>query len=193
MGLRPIITSLLGSGGAQAATTLVEAIRGNVENAAQRGADFDVAALQQFAAEFANPRESAFDRIVNGLNRLPRPLIVLGVLALLIMPVARPSLAAEVFTAWAIIPNPVWVIVTVVITFFFGGRMQVADLNFTRELTAAATALPGIIQQVEALREFTSDTPRVADTGADAEVTIEVVQPDLNPALEAALIAEDLR
>lgn len=180
-----LLTALLGGGGAQAATGLVEAIRGNVENAAQRGADFDVAALQQFAAEFANPRESWFDTFVNALNRLPRPLIVLGVLALLIMPVAKPSLAAEVFTAWAIIPNPVWAIIAVVITFFFGGRMQVADLNFTRELAAAATALPGIVQQVASLREVTADSPRVADTGLDAERTIDAVQPEENPALVA--------
>lgn len=180
-----LLAALFGSAGRNVPVEIIEALRGNAEAAAERGGEFDAAALQQFAAEFRNPPRGWFGAFVDGLNRLPRPLLTLGMLVILLLPVWDIGLATEVFTAWSIIPPPVWVLITVVVTFFFGGRMQAHDLNFNRDLAAAATALPAVLGQLREIRELTADTPLMADTGTDAAATIDVVQPEPNPALQA--------
>lgn len=179
-----LLTSLFG-GARNVPVELINALRGNAENAAARGGDFDTAALQQFAAEFQHPRRGWFDGFVDGLNRLPRPLLTFGAIVVLLLPVWDVGLATSVFTAWSIIPPAVWALITVVVTFFFGGRMQAQDLNFNRDMAATAAALPTVLGQLREIRELTAETPQVAATGGDAAATIDTVRPEDNPALSA--------
>lgn len=196
MGLMQLITVLFG-GARNRPLEIIEALRPNAEALSQRGNDLDAATLAQLTAEFARPSRTWFDSIIDGLNRLPRPVITLGMIYVLVLAVHDPIRAAEVFTALAIIPSALWVLMSIVVTFFFGGRMQALDQDFNRDLAGAATALPGIMDQLselQALRapvEMAADTPLSADTGPDADATIEVVRPSENPALQAWL--EDQR
>ena len=72
------MTMLFGGGNVIAETA--EVFRVNAENEAQRAADGKSASLQQFAAEFQHQRKGLFDRFIDGLNRLPRPMLALGTL-----------------------------------------------------------------------------------------------------------------
>ena len=56
----------------------------NAEAGAERQAAFQQAALQQFATEFAIERRGVFDRFIDGVNRLPRPMLALGTLLLIV-------------------------------------------------------------------------------------------------------------
>jgi hypothetical protein len=179
-----LLTSLFG-GARNVPVELINAIRGNAENAAERSGEFDAAALQQFAAEFRHPSRNWFDGLVDWLNRLPRPLLTLGAIVILLLPVWDIGLATAVFTAWSIIPPAIWALITVVVTFFFGGRMQAQDLSFNRDLAATAAALPTVMGQLREIRELTAETPLVAATERDAAATIDAVQSEDNPALSA--------
>ena len=74
------------------------------------GAQAQTAALEQFGAEFQNASEGWFDRLVNGLNRLPRPLLAFGTIGLFVYAMTNPqdfalrmvglnALAAPIFDA----------------------------------------------------------------------------------------------
>jgi len=185
MGMIGQILGILFGSGRNMPVELIEALRGNAETAAERAGEFDSAALAQFAAEFRNPRRGWFDRVVDGLNRLPRPLLTAGAIVILVLPIYDIGLATEVFTAWSIIPAALWTLIAIVVTFFFGGRMQAQDIQFNRDLAGAAAALPGVVAQLREIRALSADSPLVAGTGPDAAATIEAVQPEDNPALSA--------
>ena len=75
-----IFATLFG-GDRNAVRELAEVFRVNAEAASKRGHDLDSAALDQFAAEFvARTQRTWWDSLIDGLNRLPRPLLALWAL-----------------------------------------------------------------------------------------------------------------
>jgi len=92
------------------AKELVEVFKPNAENQANRThqermelSKQDMASLEQFAAEFKSKRTSTgWDSFVDGLNRLPRPLITLGILGLFVLAPADPLRFLEIARAYQI-------------------------------------------------------------------------------------------
>ncbi|MGI9510304.1 MAG: holin family protein [Geminicoccaceae bacterium] len=136
MSLWHAVTSLF-----RPAKELVEVFKPNAENQAVRGhrerlelSRQDLASLQQFAEEFKSSRTStAWDSFIDGLNRLPRPLITLGILGLFVLAPADPLRFLEIARAYQIMPDGFWALLSIIIAFYFGGRMQV-----TRQQMAVA-------------------------------------------------------
>ncbi len=64
-----------------------------------------------------------FDAFMDGLNRLPRPVITFGVLWLFVIAVRDPAYFADVMRAMQLVPEMLWWLVLTIIAFFFGGRM----------------------------------------------------------------------
>lgn len=81
-----------------------------------------LASLGQFGAEFAVPRTGWFDRFVEGLNRLPRPMLALGTLGLFVYAMAEPAGFATRMQGLAYIPEPLWWLLGAVVSFYFGAR-----------------------------------------------------------------------
>lgn len=74
------------------------------------------------AAAPASDGPGWFDRVVNGLNRLPRPLMALGTIALLALAMADPAGFARRMLALKSMPEELWWLTGGVITFYFGAR-----------------------------------------------------------------------
>ena len=74
----PAATTALG----QAATGVAEVFVPNATRKMQAAHDAYIAALGEYFAEFQSAGDGWFDRFVNGLNRLPRPMLALGTLGL---------------------------------------------------------------------------------------------------------------
>ncbi|MBY6164190.1 holin family protein, partial [Mameliella alba] len=141
MGMISQLFAALFGGGRNVVAETAEVFRVNAEAEARRGAGQDAAALAQMAAEFANRgQRGAFDRFMDGVNRVPRPAIVVGIVWLLVQTARDPAGMAQVFEAWAILPEAAWVIIGIVVTFYFGGRHQAKSLEFRRGLAGAAVA-----------------------------------------------------
>lgn len=183
MGLiQQLLGTLFGSNAA-AVRELAEVFKVNAEGASRRGHDLDAATLSQFASEFvARNQRSWWDSFVDGLNRLPRPALTLGVFFMLIQTYRDPIFMAEVFTAWAIIPVEVWALVTIIVTFFFGGRQQAAQLDAQRDIAGVVARTQMVLGQRASLRALADDAPP-----ADGDVPPD--DPDPNPALAAILAA----
>lgn len=80
------------------------------------------AALAAAAAEFAHAGPSWFDRAINGLNRLPRPLLALGTLWLFAYAMADPIGFALRMRGLAEVPKPLWWLLGANVGFYFGAR-----------------------------------------------------------------------
>jgi len=86
------------------------------------------AALEQLGAEFALPKRGLFDRVVDGLNRLPRPLLALGTLGLFVYAMAEPVGFAARMEGLGYVPDPLWWLLGAIVGFYFGAR----ELHYAR-------------------------------------------------------------
>ncbi len=140
------------------AKELVEVFKPNAEKEAEREHierlnlnEQDLASLEQFAAEFRSRRTStAWDSFIDGLNRLPRPLITLGILGLFVLAPADPIRFLEIARAYQIMPEGFWALLSIIIAFYFGGRMQVTR----QQMTVRGGALEAAKDIVEARKAF---------------------------------------
>lgn len=135
-----MIGKILGLG--QAAKQVGEAVGGVAEVFVGNRADRDaaehaqfIAALGQFSEEFRNPSITWFDRFVNGLNRLPRPMLAVGTLGLFTYSMVDPAGFAERMQGLAYVPEPLWWLLGAVVSFYFGAR----ELHHYRGRSVGAT------------------------------------------------------
>jgi hypothetical protein len=177
MGLISTIFQTLFGGGGNVVKEVIETIRPNAEARSSRSHELDSATLAQLAAEFQHERKGLWDRFFDGLNRLPRPLMVLSVFGLLIYTPIDPLRMTEVFTAWSLIPPGLWAIAGVIVTFYFGGRAQIKAQDFQKELVGVAARAPSVIEVIGEIRDLRADSPNIAadeTPEAQAELTAPV-------------------
>lgn len=110
------------------------------------------AALAQHGAEFQYARQGLFDRFVNGLNRLPRPMLALGTLGLFVYAMIDPTGFETRMVALAAVPEPLWWLLGAIVGFYFGAR----EFHYSRARMVPAPALPGPAGDNPALSEYLS-------------------------------------
>jgi hypothetical protein len=122
-----VIGKLIGAPGA--VTALGDAAKGVAEvflpSATRRmelSAEAQMAALRQLGEEYQHPALSWFDRMVNGLNRLPRPLLAFGTLGLFIYAMVDPEAFAKRMVGLNAVPEPLWWLLGAIVAFYFGAR-----------------------------------------------------------------------
>ncbi|MDX1505870.1 MAG: 3TM-type holin [Spongiibacter sp.] len=128
-------------------------------------ADFerDQSAIKQFAAEFhQRQHRTRWDAFVDGLNRLPRPLVAIAVLSLFVLAPVNPERFLLIAKSYEMMPPGYWALLSVVISFYFGGRMQLKaqDMAVKKDAVQAAKEL------VEMRRSFRELDDPQADEGS---------------------------
>jgi len=121
-------------------------------------------------------QRAAYDRLMDALNRLPRPLMALGTLAVLAAALIDPVWFAARMQALSAMPEPMWWLIGAVISLYFGARFQSTEQAFQREIVAGIAQVPPVLLPGPV-------TPLVAATGADADLTLQVEAQGENPAL----------
>ena len=96
------------------------------------------AALAQAGAEFKQKPLGWFDRFVNGLNRLPRPIMALSTVGLFAYAMSDPEGFSVRMQGLAYVPEPLWWLLGAVVSFYFGAR----ELNYFRGYRANIPAAP---------------------------------------------------
>lgn len=185
MGLMGGLIELLFGGGRNVVRETAEVFRENAEAGAARARDVQMGALDQFAAEFTVSRRGGFDRFMDGLNRLPRPALVMGALSLFVAAMTDPIWFAERMQGLALVPEPLWWLLGVIVSFYFGARHQAKAQDFQRDLASTMARVPQAVENIYALRALRHGSPGVADAGPDARLVLAAATPEVNPALEA--------
>jgi len=156
MGMIGNVLGVLLGGGRNAISETIEVFRPNAEAEAIRDAARSAAALAQFAAEFSQPKRGWFDRFMDGLNRLPRPMLALGTLGLFAAAMVNPVWFAARMQGVALVPEPLWWLMGAIVSFYFGARHQSKTQEFQRGLSATLARTPEVaanIRALDALRE----------------------------------------
>ena len=108
------------------------AVEAVAEACAPRARRRSPAAIGAYGAEFAGAGGSRFDGFVNGLNRLPRPLLALSTLGLFGYAMAEPAGFGTRMQSLALVPEPLWWLLGAIVSFYFGAR----ELHHQRTRTA---------------------------------------------------------
>lgn len=153
-------------GGGNIIRETAEVFRENAESGAVRDAARARAALDQFAAEFLVERKGWFDRLMDGVNRLPRPALALGTLALFISAMTDPIWFAQRMQGLALVPEPLWWLLGVIVSFYFGARHQAKSHAFQQSLAATMASAPQVRRNIEAMAH---PEKTVSDNAALAE------------------------
>lgn len=123
-----------------AATTVAEVFVPNATKRMERSHEAYVAALDEHGAEFKHVRPGVFDSIVNGLNRMPRPMLAMGTLGLFVYAMADPVGFAQRMVGLAYVPEPLWWLLGAIVSFYFGAR----EAYYFRSKTARALPAPAV-------------------------------------------------
>lgn len=150
MGLmRALLTALFVRGGAErlgrAGVDLAGAFRPNATRRMELGHDAFAATQAAYAAEFSHAPQGWFDRFINGLNRLPRPVLALATPGLFAYAMVDPVGFGQRMQGLALVPEPLWWLMGAVVAFYFGAR-ETHYLREHRPLSgpAAAPAAPQV-------------------------------------------------
>ncbi len=185
MGVIDGLLGLLFGGGRNVVKETVEVFRENADAGGVRDAEVQMQAMKQHGAEFIVPRKGGFDRFMDGVNRLPRPLLALGTLSLFVSAMVEPLWFAERMQGIALVPEPLWWLLGVIVSFYFGARHQIKSQQFQREIVATVAAAPVVMNNIRAIRELKAADVGVADTGTDVALSVASLQSGPNAALEA--------
>ncbi len=183
MGVIGELFAMLFGGGRNALRETAEIFRENSESGARREAALRTQAMAQFGAEFHQPARGLFDRVMDGVNRLPRPALALGTLGLFAAAMVDPLWFAARMQGIALVPEPLWWLLGVIVSFYFGARHQSKQQAFQRDLAEQLAQAPAVMRNLGALERLHSGMPGAADPGHDATLALSAGRPEGNPAL----------
>jgi hypothetical protein len=174
MGLIQKMAGLLFGSGRNVVAQTAEVFRVNADAQAQRDADMAGQGLAQYAAEFAPRSKGSFDLAMDGVNRIPRPLMVFAMLGLFAMAMIDPIWFAARMQGLQLVPDPLWWLMGVIVSFYFGARFQMKGQEFRQSMADVARRVPSVVASIK----------EIQSTGVDVAAGGDVIASD-NPALAA--------
>ncbi|MGI9395132.1 MAG: holin family protein [Boseongicola sp.] len=167
MGMIGSILGVLFGGGRNAVRETIEVFRPNAEAEAIRNAARSAASLAQFAAEFTYPRRGIFDRLMDGLNRLPRPTLAIGTVALFVAAMVDPVWFSSRMQGVALVPEPLWWLMGAIVSFYFGARHQTKNQEFQKGVAETLARTPEVVANIRELNEMGRAEVGAADTESE--------------------------
>ncbi len=152
--LRSLLSVIPGIGPLLAAGTgVIDAVAGNQRERDNQDHRTDMAVQQQFATEFRRlARRTWFDSLIDGFNRLPRPIIVAMIILYFLAAWRDPAEFQIINTALEAVPERMWIIAGVIVTFYFGAR-ELAKLRDQKRLALSADAFGEQQRRIDILRQ----------------------------------------
>ncbi|THF79194.1 MAG: carboxylesterase [Sulfitobacter sp. SK025] len=184
MGMIEKILGLVFGGGGNIVRDTVEVFRENTEAGAQRAASAQNQAMTQYASEYGTASRGRFDRFMDGLNRLPRPALALGTLGMFVAAMIDPIWFASRMQGVSLVPEPLWWLLGVVVSFYFGARHQIKTQEFQRSIARTIANAPQVAQTIQSIQAMRLDVQDSAAIEHDAPLRPSGGQPSANPALE---------
>lgn len=154
MGLISMVFSGMFGGGRNVVRETAEVFRVNAEQNAQRGDQLRGQTLAQHSAEFTHPQKAGFDRFMDGINRLPRPALALGIVGLFVTAMIDPIWFSSRMQGLALVPEPLWWLLGVIVSFYFGARHQMKGQEFQRSIAQTMAYTPQVMGNLQALSDL---------------------------------------
>lgn len=79
-------------------------------------------ALSQYEAEFQHEQQGWFGSTIDGMNRLPRPVMALGTILLFAFALYDPDRFTTRMQGLQEVPDPLWWLMGAIVSFYFGAR-----------------------------------------------------------------------
>lgn len=117
IGMGPTVTAV-----GHAASGMAEIFTQNATRRMELDEQAYARAINQLGGEFANRRDGWFDSFVDGLNRLPRPVLTIGVMGLFIYAMVEPVGFSGRMEGLSLVPEPLWWLLGAIVSFYFGAR-----------------------------------------------------------------------
>ena len=144
-------------GGAGAIKDVAEIFTPNAEKSEQRGADERMALMKAYETEFtARQGRTWLDSLVDSFNRIIRPTIATVVLVGLALAFFDPDGFLRISRALTSVPDGYWALLSLIVAFYFGGRMQLKSQDFQFK-TAQAQAVSELLQKRAEFRKLEMD------------------------------------
>ena len=162
-----------------AAGGMAEIFRENATRRMELDEEAYARAIAQLGIEFQNEPNTWFDSLVNGLNRLPRPGMTLGVLGLFAYAMVEPEGFSMRMEGLNLVPEPLWWLLGAIVSFYFGAR----EAHYFRNR---------VIVERKGKRTRTQATGDASGAGAvmPGPVTDPAGEAALDAALKAAMAAQ---
>lgn len=168
-----IFKALFG-GGRNVVAETVGIFKTSREGQAQRDHQLTSGAQSQFAREFESQnRTSWFDRFIDGINRIPRPLMAFGVLGMFVAAMIDPTWFASRMVGIALVPEPLWWLLSAIVAFYFGGRHQAKVQEFD------------MTKQINGVRAVVETRKLIDDVGDEPDNPVNVAVADIEDDLKA--------
>ena len=126
---------------ANAATGVAEVFRVNETRKLELDEEAYARAISQMSGEFAAQPRGWFDGLMNGMNRLPRPILTLGTVGLFVYAMVEPVGFGLRMENLNLVPEPLRWLLGAIISFYFGAREAHyfrTQPRFPRAATAAS-------------------------------------------------------
>jgi len=160
MGLIEKIFTMIFGGGRNVVAETAEVFRENAEAGAVRTTALQTQALTQHGAEFSHPQKGGFDRFMDGINRLPRPMLAFGTLGLFVTAMVDPIWFASRMQGLVLVPDPLWWLLGAIVSFYFGARHQFKGQEFQRSIAQTMARVPQVVENIRVLNAL---SPKVAE------------------------------
>lgn len=160
---------------------VAEVFAGNkAQREAQDAARFQAVAAAQ-AAEFAQAPAGAFHGFVDGLNRLPRPMLALGTLGLFVYAMVEPLGFGARMEGLQHVPEPLWWLLGAIVSFYFGAR----EFHYWRggalSSVASVASARGVVETGGRAGAGTTSARAVVDAGEEPPLSPGVPSPAARP------------
>lgn len=169
-----LIKKIFGSGVkevAGAATDVAEVFRVNSEKSDARNQERFKSVQEAYSKEDAG--EGWFNNFVNGLNRLPRPLMAFSTIGLFAFAFVNPASFSIVMSALDLVPHEMWWMLGAIVSFYFGAR----ELSYHRKAKSVEKVVKEIEMKKEVFKDFLTPMSSFDD---DPDVHMDIVNnPDL--------------
>lgn len=162
MGMIARLLDLVFGGGRNVVAETAEVFRENAEGASARDHMRHAATLAQFGAEFLPGQRGLFDRIMDAVNRLPRPMMALGCLGLFVSAMIEPVWFAARMQGIALVPEPLWWLLGVIVSFYFGARHQMKGQEFQRSMAVCLSQISRLSEGAQSDLETSEGEPNAA-------------------------------
>lgn len=174
MGLIDTLFGPLFGNGRNALVETAQVFRENADAGTARQVVMREQDLAQIVKECSLVNRGRFDRVMDGINRLPRPAMAIGTLGLFVAAMVDPVWFAERMRGIALVPEPLWWLLGAIVSFYFGARHQFKGQLFQQSVAASLALAPSGRGTADSVQSRGGPWPGQADTGTDAGLSLHV-------------------